>query len=141
MPVQHYIKYAYESEEASISDIAKRTGVSWRTAAKYAQRDDWNEPMPSVRAKRRPVMDPVAEIVDTWLLEDRLLPRKDRRNAVAVFKKLQEDHGFKGGERTVRDYIQRRRGELFKGDSSAYVELEHPIGEAQADFGRSEERR
>ena len=135
MPVQEYIKHAYESEEASISDIAKRTGVSWRTAAKYAQRDDWNEPMPSVRAKRRPVMDPVAEIVDTWLLEDRLLPRKDRRNAVAVFKKLQEDHGFKGGERTVRDYIQRRRGELFKGDSSAYVELEHPVGEAQADFG------
>ncbi len=135
MPVQEYIKHAYESEEASISAIAKRTGMCWRTAAKYAQRDDWNEPMPSVRAKRRPVMDPVAEIVDTWLLEDRLLPRKDRRNAAAVFKKLQEDHGFKGGERTVREYIQRRRGELFKGDSSAYVELEHPIGEAQADFG------
>ena len=135
MPVQEYIKHAYESEDASISAIAKRTGVCWRTAAKYAQRDDWNEPMPSARAKRRPVMDPVAEIVDTWLLEDRLLPRKDRRNAAAVFKKLQEDHGFKGGERTVREYIQRRRGELFKGDSSAYVELEHPIGEAQADFG------
>jgi len=88
MPVQHYVKHAYESEEASISDIARRTGVSWRTAAKYAQRDDWNEPMPSARAKRRPVMDPVVEIVDTWLLEDRLLPRKDRRNAVAIFKKL-----------------------------------------------------
>ena len=80
-------------------------------------------------------MDPVAEIVDTWLLEDRLLPRKDRRNAVAIFKQLQKDHGFKGGERTVREYIQKRRGELFKGESSTYVELEHPVGEAQADFG------
>ena len=31
--------------------------------------------------------------------------------------------------------MQKRRGELFKGESSAYVELEHPVGEAQADFG------
>ena len=135
MPVQHYIKYAYENEEASISEIAERTGVCWRTAAKYARQDDWNEPVPGTRARRRPVMDPVAEIVDTWLLEDRLLPRKDRRNAVAIFKQLQKDHGFKGGERTVREYIQKRRGELFKGESSTYVELEHPVGEAQADFG------
>ena len=135
MPVQEYIKYSYESEEASIRKIAKRTGVSWRTAAKYARRDDWHEPIPGARAKRRPVMDPVAETVDTWLLEDRLLPRKDRRNAAAIYRELRDAHGFKGGERTVREYIQRRRGELFKGDSSAYVELEHPIGEAQADFG------
>ena len=84
MPVQHYIKYAYESEEASISEIAKRTGVSWRTAAKYARRDDWHEPIPGARAKRRPVMDHVNETVDTRLLEDRLLPRKDRRNAAAI---------------------------------------------------------
>ena len=135
MPVQHYIKYAYESEEASISKIARRTGVSWRTAAKYARRDDWNEPIPGARAKRRPVMDPVAETVDTWLLEDRLLPRKDRRNAAAIYRELRDAHGFKGGERTVREYVQKRRGELFKHDSSAYVELDHPIGEAQADFG------
>ena len=135
MPVQHYIKYAYESEEASISDIARRAGVSWRTAAKYARRDDWNEPMPSARAKQRPVMDPVADIIDTWLLEDRLLPRKDRRNAAGIYRELRDDHGFRGGERTVREYVQKRRGELFKHDTSAYVELEHPAGEAQADFG------
>ena len=80
-------------------------------------------------------MDPVAETVDTWLLEDRLLPRKDRRNAAAIYRELRDAHGFKGGERTVREYVQKRRGELFKHDSSAYVELDHPIGEAQADFG------
>ncbi len=34
-------------------------------------------------------MGPIAEIVDTWLPEDRLLPRKDRRNAATIFKKLQ----------------------------------------------------
>ncbi len=33
MPVQHYIKHAFEDEDASISDIARRTGVCWRTAA------------------------------------------------------------------------------------------------------------
>jgi len=52
MPAQHPIKYSYESEEASISDIASWTGVSWRTAAKHARRNDWNEPMPGARADR-----------------------------------------------------------------------------------------
>ncbi len=135
MPVQHYIKHAFENEEASIRNIAMRTGVCWRTAAKYAHRDDWNKSMPAARVRRRPVMDSVADIVDTWLLEDRLLPRKDRRNAAAIYTALCRKHGFAGGERTVRQYIQRRRGELFKRDIDTYVELEHAAGEAQADFG------
>lgn len=91
--------------------------------------------MPATRTRRRPVMDTVAEIVDTWLLEDRLLPRKDRRNAAAIYKDLCEDHGFKGSARTVREYVQKRKGELFRRESNTYVELEHPSGEAQVDFG------
>lgn len=135
MPVQHYIKHAYENEDASINEIARRTGVCWRTAAKYARETDWNAPMPTTRARRRPVMDAVAEIVDTWLLEDRLLPRKDRRNAAAIYRALCKEHGFKGGARTVREYIQKRKQELFKSEGNVYVELDHPVGEAQVDFG------
>jgi len=137
MPIQHSIKYSYESEEASISEIARRSGVCWRTAAKYARRSDWNEPMASPKARRRHVMDPVAETVDTWLLEDRLLPRKDRRNAAAIYKELRDKHGFDGSERTIRRYIQGRRGELFKkeAENTAYVELRHNPADGQADFG------
>ena len=102
MPVQYYIKHAFENEGASISKIAKNVDVCWRTAAKYAYKEDWNESPPTVKKRRRPVMDPVADIVDTWLLEDQLLPRKDRRNAAAIYRELRDEHSFEGSERTVR---------------------------------------
>jgi hypothetical protein len=59
-------------------------------------------------------MDPVAEIVDTWLLEDELLPRKERRNAVGIYRQLKDEHGFEGSERTVREYVRNPRKELLK---------------------------
>lgn len=80
-------------------------------------------------------MDPVAEIVDTWLLEDRLLPRKQRRNAAAIYRQLTNECGFTGSERTVRAYVSLRRAELFQGEQVAYVELEQLAGDAQVDFG------
>ena len=43
MPQQQYIKFLYEEEGSSISEISNRVGVDWRTAAKYAKKDDWNE--------------------------------------------------------------------------------------------------
>jgi hypothetical protein len=43
MPVQYYIKHAFENEGASISEIARKVDVCWRTAAKYAYKEDWNE--------------------------------------------------------------------------------------------------
>jgi hypothetical protein len=44
MPKQEYIKYLYEKEEESISKISARVGMNWRTAAKYAKKDNWNTP-------------------------------------------------------------------------------------------------
>lgn len=135
MPIQNYIKHGYENEELSINEIARRTGVCWRTAAKYAKQEDWNRPAMEKRKKHQPVMDAVAEIVDTWLLEDRLLKRKQRRNAAAIYRQLCTQHGFQGSERTVRQYVQRRRAELFQHEKTPYVELAHPAGHAQVDFG------
>src|SRR5690606_33500170 len=100
MPVVEYIKHLYEVEEESIKSIAERTGVSWRTAEKYARMEDWNRG--SAPQRRRPVMDAVADVVDTWLLEDRLLPRKERRDAAGIYRGLVKECGFAGGERTVR---------------------------------------
>lgn len=133
MPEQEYIRYAYEKKGLSISEIARRTDVSWRTAAKYAKRDDWNRVEQPQR--RQPVMDAYADIVDTWLLEDQLLPRKQRRNAAAIFRELQKECGFTGAERTVREYVHNRRRDLLQQEETPYVELAHPAAEAQADFG------
>ena len=64
---QDYIKYLYEKEEVSINEISAIVGIDWRTAAKYAKKDDWN-PVQTKHKRRRPVMEPYAETVDVWIL-------------------------------------------------------------------------
>ncbi|HKM39703.1 MAG TPA: hypothetical protein VJ036_05480 [bacterium] len=134
MPQQEYIKYLYEDEELSIAEIARRVGVNWRTAAKYANKDNWNHPSERPQ-KRRPIMDPVAEVVDIWLLEDMLKPRKDRRSAAAIHTQLAAKYQFKGSRRTVRAYVSQRRKELHIDNQEKFLELDHSPGQAQIDFG------
>ena len=134
MPQQEYIKFLYEEEELSIAEISRHMGINWRTAAKYANKDNWNTTLKKTK-NRRPVMDPVAEIVDMWLLEDILKPRKERRSAAAVYAQLRKEYGFSGSPRTVRAYVSQRRKELRIGRQEKFLELEHPPGHAQADFG------
>ena len=49
------------------------------------------------------------EIVDTWLEEDRLLPRKQRHTGVRIFQRLRDEHQFTGGQRTVLAYVRSER--------------------------------
>ena len=136
MPQQEYIKYLYEKEERSISEISDKVGINWRTAARYAKKDDWN--CAQIKQKRsKPVMEPFSETVDVWILEDFLLPRKERRTARAIWKLLKHKHGFTGSERTVRAYVSERKKQLKSEQEEKYLQLNHPAGEAQSDFGMS----
>jgi len=134
MPQQKYIKHLYEKEDRSIAEISARVGINWRTAAKYAKKDDWNETMTKPK-RRRPVMEPYAEIVDVWLMEDMLKPRKERRTATGIYHQLRKEHGFAGSDRTVRGYVSQRKKELKAGQGEKFLELDHPTGQAQVDFG------
>ena len=102
VPQQQYIKFLYENEEYSISEIARAMGVNWRTAKKYATKDDWNEPV-CRRKSRYPVLGPYLDIIDTWLTEEQALPRKQRYTAKRIFDRLSDEYGFDGGRRTVED--------------------------------------
>lgn len=136
VPTQEFIKEQYEKKDLSIRKISKNVGVCWRTAAKYARKDDWNKETPKVRKQRKcRVMDPVAEIVDTWIMEDQLNPRKERRSAAAMYQTLKDDHNFQGSDRTVRAYVSQRKKELNLEKEEKFLKLEHSPGTAQADFG------
>ena len=75
VPQQEYIKYLREFEDLSISEIKENLGVNWRTAKKYADKDNWNKPL--LRATRvSPVMEDFKDIVDTWISEDQLIHKK-----------------------------------------------------------------
>src|SRR5471030_3341375 len=99
VPQQDYIKYLREFEGLSISEIKNKLSVNWRTAKRYADKDDWNEPLTKIN-RSSPVMDPYKDIVDTWLSEDKLIPRKQRHTAKAIFNRLVNEHSFQGGYRT-----------------------------------------
>lgn len=133
MPQQQYIRFLREVEGCSVNEIAGRVGIHWRTAKKYADQTDWNASV-TKRKSRSPVMGPFMEIVDTWLEEDRLLPRKQRHTGVRIFQRLRDEHQFTGGQRTVLAYVKKRKSEFELERAKTYERLEHPPGEAQVDF-------
>jgi transposase len=133
MPQQQYIKFLREIEGHNISEIANQLGVHWRTAKKYADKEDWNQTTVK-KSRKSPVMEPYKEIIDTWLIEDSHLPRKQRHKNCRIFNRLQSEYGFPGGQRTVTAYVSKRRKELELEKAKSYQRLEHPGGEAQVDF-------
>lgn len=134
VPQQQYIRFLREVEGCSIQEIADRLQVNWRTAKKYADRDDWNEPVRK-RTSRYPVLGPFLEIIDSWLEEDERLPRKQRHTAVRIYHRLRNEYGFTGGKRTVSEYVSKRKKAMVTEKAEHFERLEHPGGEAQADFG------
>jgi transposase len=86
--------------------------------------------------RRRPAIDPYAELIDGWLLADRDAPRKQRHTARRVWQRLVAEHGAALAEVTVSRYVARRRAELGLDRVEVMVSQSHPPGaEAGVDFG------
>jgi len=111
VPQQQYIKFLFENEGWSVSDIARHLDIDWRTANKYVTKDDWNQSL-GKRRKTHPVMGPYIDVVDTWLIDDQRMPRKQRHTAKRIYDQLQEEFGFEGGRRTVEEYLAKRTTEV-----------------------------
>lgn len=133
VPQQQYIKYLREFEDLNINQIKEKLNINWRTAKKYADKDNWNEPIKK-KIRKSPVMEPYKEIVDTWLNEDKLVPKKQRHTAKAIYERLCNEHDFKGGYRTVCTYVEKTKALMKIENSPAYEKLDHSPGEAQVDF-------
>ena len=80
-----YIKHLRENEDASISEIAFRLQCDWKTAKKYAD-GDINLQERGKRTRKKTVMEGFDEYLKDWLLEDRRVPRSQRRTAKVMFK-------------------------------------------------------
>ena len=80
-------------------------------------------------------MGPYTDLVDAWLQEDRLLPKKQRRTAKAIYDQLSKRTDYSGSARTVYRYVKKRRQELIDAAKTQYVKLTHDPGTAQVDFG------
>lgn len=136
MAQKEYIKYLYEEEEKSLLEITRQTGLNYRTVRKYTRQEDWRlEEKTGTEAKSYPVLGGYIPVIDKWLEEDRLVPRKQRHTIMRVYRRLQEECGFAGGYATVRDYVHKKKAEM-KLSAEGYLPLSQPKGYAQGDFGK-----
>lgn len=129
----NYIRYEVNQKDESYASVSRKTGFDARTVKKYANQEDFEVKKPQCR--KAPVMDPVKPILDEWLNEDSKKKRKYRRTAKRLFQQLVDDHDFKGSERSVRQYVSKRKKELKTMVDQAALPLESIPGTAQVDFG------
>ena len=124
-------------EGKSLRKISQLTGHDFETVKKYIEQDDFNH---NIRPKqrRKSKLSPYRSVVTTWLISDKQAPHKQQHTAKRVYDRLKELYGdkFSASERAVRKFVADIRKEL-QTNTDGFLPLEHPPGEAQADFGEA----
>lgn len=128
------IRYAHFREGSSIRELARALGHS-RTTIRRALEDPGPWTYRRTRRRTAPVMDAVAPIIEGWLAADETVHRKQRHTARRIWQRLRDEHGFTGGEPTVRAWVRAHRRASLRGVT---IPLAHdPGAEDQADFGEA----
>lgn len=127
------IRRAFFIEGKSIRQIARDRHHD-RRMVRAAIRDAGTSGYKLTHPRPRPVLGPFVAIIDRWLAEDQLSPPKQHHTGRRIYHRLIEEHGYTGGESTVRDYVRKRRAR----PRPVFIPLSYEPGEdAQADFGEA----
>lgn len=131
------IKNMRKFEGKSLRKISEITGHDFSTVKKYAEKEDFNEEI-KPKQKRGGKLSPYKNIVMNWLINDKIAPHKQQHTARRVYDRLKELYSdeFDAHERSVRKFVADLRKEL-QTNTDGFLPLEHPPGEAQADFGEA----
>jgi transposase len=122
-------------EQLSIRELAERHGVHRRTV-RQALAAALPPPRKTYPPRRKPAIDPYASVIDSWLIDDRDAPKKQRHTARRVWQRLVVEHGATLAEVTVSRYVAHRRVELGMGQREVSIPQTHLAGaEAEVDFG------
>ncbi|MEU0438146.1 IS21 family transposase [Streptomyces sp. NPDC006290] len=94
-----------ESGAMSLSEVAKETGLNWRTVSKYLSAE--GPPSPPRRTangqSRKRVVDEVAPLIDAMLRAEVLM------KAAVIHERLAAEYGFTGNYQRVKLYVQEAR--------------------------------
>jgi len=134
MDQYEFIRTAHRIYGKNISELSRMTGHSRNTVKKAIRGEPWkyrereNQPFP--------VLDPYIDIIDGWLVNDKEQPKKQRHTARRVYNRLVAEHGYTGGESTVRRYVKGAKA-IFGIDSPmAFIPCDPEAGfEAEVDWG------
>ena len=127
------IRRAFFIEGNSIRQIARERHHDRRTV-RAAIRDAGPPCYKLSRPRARPVLGQFVAIIDRWLAEDQLSPAKQRHTGRRIYNRLVEEHGYTGGESTVREYVHKHRARQHP----VFIPLAYEPGvDAQVDFGEA----
>lgn len=134
MDQYEFIRTAYRVYGKNISELSRMTGHSRNTVKRAIRGEPWkyrereNQPFP--------VLAPYINIIDRWLVDDKEQPKKQRHTARRVYNRLVAEHGYTGGESTVRRYVKNAKA-IFGIDSpGAFIPCDPEAGfEAEVDWG------
>ena len=135
MDQYEFIRVAHRVYKKNITELAKQTGHSRNTIKKALRGEPWGY---KERASQpSPVLGPYQAIIDGWIKKDQEQPKKQRHTGRRVFNRLVAEHGFTGGESTIRRYVRQTRIELGLDLScQVFIPCEPDAGrEAEVDWG------
>ncbi|MCL2586599.1 MAG: IS21 family transposase [Streptosporangiales bacterium] len=124
---------------ASLSEIARETGLNWRTVKKYLEEDGPAappEPPPNV-CRGKQAIAPYAPVIDAWLRAEILL------KGTVIYERLVQEYGFTANYQRVKMYLQQARPRIAAelGYTPAELARLHrrfevvPGAQAQVDWG------
>jgi transposase len=115
----------------SIRQIASEFQHSRNTIRKILKPAEPN-PLPATRDRLAPLLGPVQAVIDQILIDDETAPPKQRHTAAQLFRRLRDQHGYRGGYAQVQRYLRKRR----RSHQETFIPLGHLPGQRlEADFG------
>lgn len=119
-------------DKMSEREAARQFGLARETVRKmlrYAVPPGYQRKEPV----KRPKLDAWTATIDQILEHDKAEGKKQRHTAKRIFERLRDEHSYKGGYTIVKDYVRLKK----LSQREMFVPLEHPPGDAQADFGEA----
>jgi transposase len=134
--MDHYelIRTAHRVYGKNISEIVRETGHA-RNTVKKALRGEFSG-YTARQSQSSPALGPYLAIIDDWLQQDTMQPKKQRHTAHRIYERLVEEHDYSGSEPTVRRYVREAKARLGVNGAAAFIPLEPDVGrEAEVDWG------
>jgi transposase len=118
-------------DRKSIRAIAREFGHSRKTVRHVLKHGEPN-PAPSIRNRPAPVLGPFVAFIDQILVDDEEAPPKQRHTAMQVFRRVKDEHGYRGCYGQVQRYLRKHR----RRHRETFIPLGHlPGNRLEADFG------
>jgi transposase len=132
LTVDDYVKIRLAHRDGmSIHELA-RTFHHSRYKIRQILRDAQPRPYTRRKPPPAPILGPFHAAIHAILAADEDAPPKQRHTAMQVFRRLRDEHGFRGGYNAVRRYLGKHRRERRE----TFIPLAHDPGQRlECDFG------